>query len=92
MLGIILERHESVPRIELASRIINGVHLDGPDADVLRKMLRAAHSVNQQKAAQALALLGSVNREPAQEHDRHIRVRQTLGLLVGQGLITDGVT
>jgi hypothetical protein len=75
MMRIILQRDESVTQVELAGGIVDRIHLNGSQSDVLGKMLSTAQGVNQEKTAQAFALLGSVNGEPAQKHDRHVNVR-----------------
>jgi hypothetical protein len=87
MVRIILESDESVPQIEAACSIIDGVNLNCSNADMLREVLGPSKRVNQEMSAQPTALGGSCDREPSQEHNRHVDVRQTLGLIRRQRFI-----
>ena len=50
---------------ELASSVIQGVHLDGPNAGLIGNVLRPAERVDQEQRAESLPLHRSVHGQPS---------------------------
>src|SRR5260370_23548204 len=68
---VVQKRREAVLEIEGLRRGVEGIDLDGKNAEVRGKSQAPLQRVHQEDLAQAPALTALIDREPAEQDDRH---------------------
>ena len=76
--GVVEQGHKSKLQVEDAGRVVDSVHLDRSDANLLSQKLDAAQRIDQEAGAQPAALGTTSNRESPQQDDWDVDPRQPL--------------